>query len=60
MMDHGPEFTSRVLDAWAYRGDVKLHVNQPGQPTQSCFVESFNGKLREECFHEHRSIVAHF
>ena len=51
--DNGPEFTSRALDEWAYRRGVRLHFIQPGKPTQNCFVESFNGKFREECLNEH-------
>ncbi len=52
-VDNGPEFTSRVLDAWAYRNAVRLHFIQPGRPIQNRFVESFNGKFREECLNEH-------
>jgi hypothetical protein len=52
-MDNGPEFTSRVLDAWAYENHVRLHFIQPGKPIQNCFVESFNGKFRDECLSEH-------
>jgi putative transposase len=47
--DNGPEFTSRVLDQWAYRSGVELHFIQPGKPVQNAFVESFNGKFRDEC-----------
>jgi putative transposase len=53
VMDNGPEFTSRALDAWAYDNGVRLHFIQPGKPTQNCFVESFNGKFRDECLNEH-------
>jgi len=53
VMDNGPEFTSRALDSWAYKNDVRLHFIQPGKPIQNCFVESFNGKFREECLNEH-------
>jgi len=53
VMDNGPEFTSRVLDAWAYENHVRLHFIQPGKPIQNCFVESFNGKFRDECLSEH-------
>ena len=49
VMDNGPEFTSRALDAWAYENGVRLHFIQPGKPIQNCFVESFNGKFRDEC-----------
>ncbi len=50
--DNGPEFTSRALDAWAYQNGVRLHFIQPGKPVQNAFVESFNGRVREECLNE--------
>ena len=49
VLDNGPEFTSRVLDPWAYERGVELHFIQPGKPVQNAFVESFNGKFRDEC-----------
>ena len=49
VLDNGPEFTSRVLDQWAYRCQVELRFIQPGKPVQNAFVESFNGKFRDEC-----------
>ena len=52
VMDNGPEFTSRALDAWAYQHGIRLHFIQPGKPIQNCFVESFNGKFRDECLSE--------
>ena len=52
VVDNGPEFTSRTLDEWAYRNKVRLHFIQPGKPTQNCFIESFNGKFRDECLNE--------
>ena len=52
VMDNGPEFTSRVLDQWAYKSSVKLHFIQPGKPVQNAFVESFNGKFRDECLNQ--------
>lgn len=48
-LDNGPEFTSRVFDQWAYDRGVKLEFIQPGKPVQNAYVESFNGKLRDEC-----------
>jgi putative transposase len=53
VMDNGPEFTSRALDAWAYERSVKLHFIQPGKPIQNAYVESFNGRFRDECLNEH-------
>lgn len=52
VVDNGPEFTSRALDEWAYRRGVRLHFIEPGKPVQNCFIESFNGKFREECLNE--------
>jgi putative transposase len=49
VLDNGPEFTSRALDQWAYERGVELHFIQPGKPVQNAFVESFNGKFRDEC-----------
>jgi putative transposase len=50
--DNGPEFTGTVLDKWAYRRQIKLSFIQPGKPVQNAFVESFNGKFRDECLNE--------
>ena len=47
--DNGPEFTSRVLDQWAYWNKVELDFSRPGKPTDNAFIESFNGRLRQEC-----------
>ncbi len=46
--DNGSEFTGRVLDAWSNRRGIKLHFIDPGRPMQNAFVESFNGKFRDE------------
>jgi putative transposase len=48
-VDHGTEFTSRALDDWAYRRGVLLDFIRPGKPVENGFIESFNGKLRDEC-----------
>jgi putative transposase len=53
VMDNGPELTSKALDAWAYRCGVELRFIQPGKPVQNAYVESFNGKFRDECLSEH-------
>ena len=50
--DNGPEFTGRALDQWAFERGIRLHFIQPGKPVQNAFVESFNGKYREECLSE--------
>ncbi|MGU0610903.1 IS3 family transposase [Pseudomonas aeruginosa] len=51
--DQGPELTGKALDQWAYQRDIKLKLIQPGKPTQNAFIESFNGKFRDECLNEH-------
>ena len=52
MVDNGPEFSGRALDAWAYARDVKLRFIEPGKPQQNAFIESFNNTLRNECLNE--------
>lgn len=51
--DQGPEFTCRVLEQWAFEHGVELRVIQLGKPTQNGFIESFNGRFRDECLNEH-------
>ena len=53
VIDHGTEFTSKALDQWAHRNQVELCFIRPGKPIENCFVESFNGKLRDECLNLH-------
>ncbi len=53
ILDNGPEFAGRALDAWAAPHGVHLHFIQPGKPVQNAFIESFNGKFRDECLNEH-------
>jgi putative transposase len=48
-VDNGPEFISSALDAWACEQNVSLQFSRPGKPTENAHVESFNGKLRDEC-----------
>jgi putative transposase len=48
-VDHGTEFMSRALEDWAYRRGVQLDFTRPGKPTDNSYIESFNGKLRDEC-----------
>lgn len=52
-VDNGPEFTSKALDEWAHRRGVKLQFSRPGTPTDNPYIESFNGRLREECLNQH-------
>lgn len=51
-VDNGTEFTSRVVDQWAYQNQVALHFIERGKPTQNAFIESFNGKFRDECLNQ--------
>ena len=51
--DNGPEFIGRALEIWAEENNVKIRFIQPGKPVQNCFVESFNGRFRDECLNEH-------
>lgn len=53
VLDNGPECTSRALDQWAYERGVTLAFIRPGKPVENCFVESFNGKFRDECLNLH-------
>jgi putative transposase len=52
-VDNGPEFISKALDRWAYEAGVTLDFSRPGKPTDNAFVESFNGRLRDECLNAH-------
>ena len=47
--DNGTEFTSKAMFFWSRESDVKLGFIQPGKPTRNAFVESLNGKIRNEC-----------
>ena len=51
--DNGPEFTSKAMFFWAKERRTKLGFIQPGKPTQNAFVESLNGKFRNECLNQH-------
>ena len=51
-VDNGTEFTSKVLDQWAYSNGVKLDFSRLGKPTDNAFIESFNGRVRQECLNE--------
>lgn len=47
--DNGSEFISKVMDRWAYEREVEIDFSRPGKPTDNARVESFNGRLRQEC-----------
>lgn len=51
--DNGTEFTSKAMFFWANESKVKLGFIQPGKPTQNAFIESLNGKFRNECLNQH-------
>jgi putative transposase len=52
-VDNGPEFTSTMFDLWGYFNKVTLDFSRPGKPTDNAFIESFNGRIREECLDQH-------
>jgi len=52
-MDDGPEFAANVLDAWAYEAGVVLTFIRPAKPVENAYIESFNGRFRDECLNEH-------
>lgn len=58
-VDNGPEFVSKALDEWAYRNQLKLRFIEPGKPRQNAYIESFNGKFRDECLNEHWFLSMH-
>ena len=52
-VDNGAEFTSRLVDQWAYWNGVTLDFSRPGRPMDNGYIEAFNGRLRAECLNEH-------
>lgn len=52
-VDHGPEFDGQVLDTWAYEHGLRLNFIRPGKPVENAYIESFNGRFRDECLNEH-------
>lgn len=51
--DNGKEFCGKAMVTWAYQNGVQLRLIEPGKPNQNAYVESFNGRLRDECLNEH-------
>jgi putative transposase len=47
-VDNGTEFASKAMDLWAYKNGVHLDFIRPGEPVENGYIESFNGKLRDE------------
>jgi putative transposase len=54
-VDNGPEFSGSVLGNWLSEQSPEVHLDfiDPGKPTQNAFIESFNGRFRDECLNEH-------
>jgi putative transposase len=50
--DNGPEFTSRAFIAWTQQHGIEHLLIEPGRPMQNGYIESFNGKFRDECLNE--------
>ncbi|MGQ7301310.1 IS3 family transposase [Marinobacter nauticus] len=50
--DNGSEFAGKVMDRWAYERNIEIDFSRPGKPTDNATVESFNGRLRQECLNE--------
>lgn len=55
--DNGPEFAGNAMDGWAYGKGVKLDFIRPGKPNENAFIESFNGRLREECLNDNQFLT---
>ena len=53
VLDNGPELAGKAVDQWAYERGVWLRFIEPGKPVQNAFVESFQGRLRDECLDRH-------
>lgn len=51
-VDSGPEFISKAMDAWAYQRQIQLQFSRPGKPIDNRFIESFNGRFRDECLND--------
>ena len=51
--DNGKEFCGRAMLSWALERGIKLRLIEPGKPNQNAYIESFNGRLRDECLNEH-------
>lgn len=51
--DNGKEFCGKAMVMWAHKHGVQLRLIEPGKPNQNAYIESFNGRLRDECLNEH-------
>ena len=52
-VDNGPEFSSQVFHQWALTRGILIEHIRPGKPQDNAYIESFNGKFRDECLNEH-------
>jgi len=55
--DNGPEFAGNALDRWAYQRGVKIDFIDPGKPNQNAYIESFNGRFRDECLNDNQFVA---
>jgi putative transposase len=53
VVDNGPEFAGKLLDAWAHQRGIELVFIRPEKPIENAYIESFNGRLRDECLNQH-------
>jgi transposase InsO family protein len=51
--DNGKEFCGSAMLTWAHRHHATLRLIEPGKPNQNAYIESFNGRFRDECLNEH-------
>jgi putative transposase len=51
--NNGSEFSSQIMDLWAYQNGVKINFSRPGKPPDNAYMETFNGTLRAECLDTH-------
>lgn len=51
--DNGKEFCGKAMVTWAHERGLQLRLIEPGKPNQNAYIESFNGRLRDECLNEH-------
>ena len=52
-VDNGSEFSGKTFDLWAYHQKATIDFSRPGKPTDNCFIETFNGSMRDECLNVH-------
>ena len=51
--DNGKEFCGKAMVIWTHERGVQLRLIEPSKPNQNAYIESFNGRLRDECLNEH-------